>query len=85
MPHTATWMDLEMMVLIEVVRKDKHHMRSLICGILKKKKDTNAVICRTETVIGFENKYMVAKGNGLEDERLDGGLGIGIGTLRYME
>ena len=59
-------------------------MRSLICGILKKK-DANALICRTETVIGFENKCMVAKGDWLEDERLDGGLGIGIGMLRYME
>ena len=29
--------------------KDKHHMTSLIRGILKKKKDTNEFICRTET------------------------------------
>ena len=31
MPFTATWMDLEMIILSEV--KDKYQMISLICGI----------------------------------------------------
>ena len=35
MPSTATWMDLEMIILSEVSQeeKDKCHMMSLICGI----------------------------------------------------
>ena len=34
----AIWMDLEIIILSEVSQtvKDKHHMISLICGILKK-------------------------------------------------
>ena len=40
MTFAATWMDLEIIVLSEVsqTEKDKYHMISLICGILKKKK-----------------------------------------------
>ena len=34
MPFTATWMDLEIIILSEVSHeKDKYHMISLICGI----------------------------------------------------
>ena len=46
MPFAATWMDLEMIILSEVrqTQKDKYHIISLICGILKKKKDTNELI-----------------------------------------
>ena len=35
MPFTATWMDLEIVILSEVsqAEKDKYHMISLICGI----------------------------------------------------
>ena len=38
MPFTATWMDLETVILSEVsqTEKDKYHMISLIYGILKK-------------------------------------------------
>ena len=38
MPFAATWMDLEVIILSEVSQKekDKYHMISLICGILKK-------------------------------------------------
>ena len=40
MPTAAVWMDLEMIILSEVSHtvKDKHHMISIVCGILKKKR-----------------------------------------------
>ena len=43
MPFVATWMDLEIIKLSEVnqTEKDKYHLILLICGIQKKKKDTN--------------------------------------------
>ena len=49
MPFAATWMDLEIVILSEVsqIEKDKYHMISLICGILKN--DTNELIYKTET------------------------------------
>ena len=48
MPLAATWMDLEMIILSEVsqTEKDKYHMISLLCGILKT--DTNELIYKTE-------------------------------------
>ena len=53
MPFVEIWMDLEIILLSEVNQtwKDKHHMLSLIRGILKK--DTNEFICRTETDYRF--------------------------------
>ena len=41
MPFEATWMDLEIIMTSKVsqTEKDKHHMTSLMCGILKS--DTN--------------------------------------------
>ena len=38
MPFAAIWMDLDVIILSEVsqTEKDKYHMISLICGILKK-------------------------------------------------
>ena len=49
MPLAATGMDLEIIILSEVsqTEKDKYHMISLICGVLKN--DTNELICETET------------------------------------
>ena len=45
----ATWMNLEIVILSEVsqTEKDKYHMTSLICGILKK--GTNELTYKTET------------------------------------
>ena len=38
MPFGATWMQLQIFILGEVsqIEKDKHHMTSFMCGILKK-------------------------------------------------
>ena len=35
MSFAATWMELEIIILSEVSQKDKYHIISLICGILK--------------------------------------------------
>ena len=49
-PFAATWIDLKIIILSEVsqTEKDKYHMISLICRILKKN-DTNELIYKTET------------------------------------
>ena len=39
--------------------KDKYHMISLICGILKKKKSINELIYKIERPTDIENKLMV--------------------------
>ena len=38
MPFVATWIDLEIIILSEVIQteKDKYQMRSLICGMTQK-------------------------------------------------
>ena len=48
MPFTATWLGLDIVILNEVsqTEKDKYHMKSLMCGILKN--DTNELIYKTE-------------------------------------
>ena len=48
MPFAATWMDLESIILSEIsqTEKDKYHMISLTCGILKN--DTDELIYKTE-------------------------------------
>ena len=49
MQFAATWMDLEIVILSEVsqTQKDKYHMISLICGILKKGGKSHR--CRKQT------------------------------------
>ena len=42
--------------------KEKHHMIPLLCRMLKKKKDTNELIYKTETDPQNANKLMVTKG-----------------------
>ena len=48
MPFAAMWMDLETILLSKIsqTEKDKHHMTSHICDILKD--DTNELIYKTE-------------------------------------
>ena len=48
MPFAAMWMDLETILLSQIsqTEKDKHHMTSHICEILKD--DTNELVYKTE-------------------------------------
>ena len=57
MPFAATWMDLEIVTLSEVsqTEKDKYHIISLICRILKN--GTNELIYKTEVVTDVKNKH----------------------------
>ena len=61
-PIAATWMDLEIITVSEVCQtgKDKYHMLSFICGILKKMTQMNLFTKQKQTHI--ENKLMVTKG-----------------------
>ena len=48
MPFAATWIDQGIIILsgVSQLEKDKYHMISLVCGILKN--DTNEFIHKTE-------------------------------------
>ena len=56
MPFTATWMDLEIIILSEKVRDDFSHMWSLIL-----KSYTNALFYKMKINTDIENKLMVTK------------------------
>ena len=62
-------MDLEIIILSEVnlTEKDKYHMIISYMWNLKKKKDTNELIYKTDS--DFKNEFMVAK-----EERQGGGI-----------
>ena len=66
MSFEATWMDLEIIILNEVsqTEKDKYLVILLICRILKKKKDTNEVIYKTERLTDLETELIVARVKG---------------------
>ena len=71
-PFPAIWMDLEIIILSEVGQreKDKCHMISFICGILKKER--NELFCRTDTDFQtLKTSLWLPKGTG------DGGWGEG--------
>ena len=70
MPFTATWIDLEIIMLSELSQKekDKHHIILLTCGILKN--DTNELLCKTEIDSDIEKKLMIIKGKRWGREKL---------------
>ena len=61
MPFAATWMDLEIIIRSQT-EKDKYHIISLICGILKN--DTNELIYKTEIDSDIENKLVTKRDGG---------------------
>ena len=82
MPFAATWMDLEIIILSEVsqTEKDKYHMVSLTCGILKN--DTNELIYKTERDAQIQKTNLrlpKGKGGGINQE-----FGINRYTLLYI-
>ena len=72
MPFAATWIQLEILILREVIQteKDKYHMISLICGILIWHKRTH--LQNRNRFTDIENRLAVAKGerggNGMDWE-----------------
>ena len=58
MPFTETWMDLEKVIQREVTQKEKnkYHVISITCGILKN--GTDKLICNEEIDTDAENKLM---------------------------
>ena len=83
MPFAVTWMDLEIVILSKLsqTEKDKYHMISLICGILKN--GTNEPIYKTEIFTDVEKLLTVTKG-----ERRGGinwEIGSDIYTLLYIK
>ena len=59
MPFEAIWTDIEIIILSDISQreKDKYHMISLICRILKN--DTNELIYKIEIDSQTENKLTV--------------------------
>ena len=58
MPLIATWIELKIIILIEVSQKDKYHMTLLICGILIRH---NELIYNIETDSQTQRRDVVAK------------------------
>ena len=57
MPFAATWIELETIILNKVSQRKKDHMWNL-----KKKKDENELIYKTNKLRDFRNKLMVTRG-----------------------
>ena len=84
MPFAATWIDLEIIILSEVsqTEKDKYHMISLICRILKKN-DTHELIKQKQTHRLRKQTYGYQKGKMLGEE-IDWEFGIDRYPLLYL-
>ena len=83
MPFTATWKDLEIVMLSEVrqTEKDKHQMISLICGILKN--DKNELIYETEQTYRLREWTYSCHGGRMG--KTDRQFGISINSLLYLK
>ena len=57
MPFAATWIELETIILNKVSQRKKDHMWNL-----KKKKDENELIYKTNKLRDFRNQLMVTRG-----------------------
>ena len=68
MPFTATWMELETLILSEVSQKEKgkYHMMSLTSGIQYK---AQMNLSTEKKIMDLENRLVVANGEG---ERVGG-------------
>ena len=77
MPFAASWMDLEIIILSEVSQtvNHKHHMVSLVCGILKKKKRIQMNLFAEQKETDRLWKTWLPKETGLGGSGL-GGLGL---------
>ena len=83
MAVAATWMDLEIIILSEVIQteKDKHHMVSLICGIHKN--DAKELINKMETKAQIlKSNFWLPKGK-LWGGRISWKAGVNTYTLRH--
>ena len=70
LPFAATRMDLEIIILSEAsqTEKDKYHMISLICRILKKKWYRGVYIQNRNRCKDIENKHGYQRGKGERDK-----------------
>ena len=79
LPFAATWVQLEIVILSEVSQKDKYcitYMQNL-------KHDTNELICETNRLPDIENRFVVAKEEGVGKGWM-GSLGLANANC-YME
>ena len=69
MPFSATWVDLEIIIVGKVsqTEKDKYHMTSLNCGILKKKM-IQTYLQNRNRLTDLENEFIITKGKRWRDE-----------------
>ena len=67
MSFAAAWMDLEIIILSEAsqTEKDKYHMISVVCGILKKRYKGTYLQNRNR-LTDLENELMVIGGGRVE-------------------
>ena len=77
MPFSATWMQLEIIILSEVSQKekDKYHVISLIF-------DTNEPICEKETESGFFHVQHREQTGGYKGEGVGGEMEWEVGVSR---
>ena len=80
MPFSVTWMDLEIIILSEVsqIEKDKYHMTSLICEILKTVQ-MNYLFTNINRVTAIENKGCGGGVDKLGEKRVPPGFSLNNG------